>query len=113
MSTVSDISDWTFNESGLGFQYLSPTPDQLKQMYEKSPVQYIKDVQAPVYLMIGKDDLRVPPSQGVEYYHNMKAHGKMVDMNLYEDNHPLGKVNNHTNVFINSVLFFKIILGME
>ena len=113
MATVSDIGDWTFNEAGITFQYKSPDGNQMEQMYQKSPIQYVKDVQAPVYLMIGKDDLRVPPSQGVEYYHNMKAHSKLVDMNWYEDNHPLGKVNNHCNVFINTVLFFKIILGME
>lgn len=113
MATVSDISDWTFNESGLKFNYRSPNPDELKIMFEKSPIFHIEKVQTPVFLMIGKDDLRVPCSQGVEYYHNLKALGKNVDMNMYEDNHPLAKVQNHANVFVNSVLFFKIILGIE
>ena len=113
MATVSDIGDWTFNESGLNFKYKSPNPQEMQLMYEKSPISHIENVKAPVYLMIGKDDLRVPPSQGIEYYHNLKALGKNVDMNMYEDNHPLGKVNNHSNVFINSVLFYKSILGIE
>lgn len=113
MSTVSDIGDWTFNESGLGFNFKSPTPDQMKKMFEMSPISHVANVKAAVYLMIGKDDLRVPPSQGREYFHNLKALGTDVDMNWYEDNHPLGKVPNHCNVFINSVLFFKAILGIE
>ena len=112
MSTISDIGDWCFNEAGLGFQYRSPTPQELQVMYEKSPIFHVNSVKAPVYLMIGKDDLRVPPSQGIEYYRNLKGLGKQVDMNYYEDNHPLGKPINHCNVFINTVLFFKAILGM-
>ena len=85
----------------------------MKLMYEKSPIKYVEFVKAPVYLMIGKEDLRVPSTQGLEYFRNMKTLGKQVDMNMYEDNHPLGKVNNHSNVFINTSLFFKAILDME
>ena len=110
MATVSDISDWTFNEAGKNFRFRSPEAEEMKDMFEKSPIYHVEKVKAPVFLMIGKDDLRVPPSQGVEYYHNLKALGKKVDMNWYEDNHPLGKVNNHSNVFINSVLFYLSIL---
>ena len=113
MATVSDIGDWTFNEAGIGFGFISPTPEEMKIMYGKSPIAHVDRVKNPVFLMIGKDDLRVPHSQGMEYYHNLKALGKPVDMNLYEDNHPLGKVHNHANVFINTVLFFKTILGIE
>ena len=73
--------------------------------------------------IVGKNDLRVPPSQGIEYYHALKvvtllqlswyhnlslqARGKTVKMNLYDDNHPLGKVENDVNVMINAALFFK------
>ena len=113
MATVTDIKDWTFNESGLNFDYKSPTPKQMEEMYKKSPISHAHNVQCPVYLMIGKEDLRVPPSQGMEYYHQLKGLGKSVDMNMYEDNHPLGKIANHANVFINAVLFYKTILQIE
>jgi hypothetical protein len=70
----------------------------------------------------------VPPSQGLEYYHALKvrnsvsarelwptfypqAKGKTVKMNLYDDNHPLGKVENDVNVMINAALFFKECIG--
>ena len=58
------------------------------------------------FLVLGKNDLRVPPSQGLEYYHALKSRGKTVKMNLYDDNHPLGKVENDVNVMINAALFF-------
>jgi acylaminoacyl-peptidase len=61
-------------------------------MYEMSPIAHVHKVKAPIYLMIGTKDLRVPPSQGYEYYHNLKALGKEVEMNVYDDCHPLSKV---------------------
>ena len=53
----------------------------------------------------------MPPSQGLEYYHALKAKGKTVKMNMYDDNHPLGKVENNANAMINAALFFKECLG--
>ena len=35
-----------------------------------------------------------------------QARGKTVEMNVYDDNHPLGKVENDVNVMINAALFF-------
>ncbi|TRY64188.1 hypothetical protein TCAL_10786 [Tigriopus californicus] len=113
LATVSDIPDWCFNECGLPFKYQSPTPEMLKKMYEMSPISHVEKVQAPVYLMIGSKDLRVPPSQGYEYYRNLKALGKNVEMNVYEDNHPLGKVSVHANVMVNATLFFDQHLDMK
>ncbi len=57
-------------------------------------------------LLIGSKDLRVPPSNGYEYYHTLKALGKEVEMNVYEDNHSLSKVPVNVNVMINTALFF-------
>lgn len=110
MATVSDIPDWCFNESGLKFTYQSPTPEMMAKMYEKSPISHVRNVKASIYLMIGREDLRVPPSQGYEYYYALKALNKDVKMNIYEDNHPLAKPKIHTNVFLNSALFFDEIL---
>ncbi len=111
LSTVSDISDWTFNQAGLNFVYHSPTPEELKTMFEKSPISQLKNVKAPVYLMIGKGDLRCHPSQGIEFYRNLKALDKNVDVNWYDDNHPLEHPVVKPNFLINSILFFKVILS--
>jgi acylaminoacyl-peptidase len=52
-------------------------------MYEKSPIFHAKNIEAPVFLMIGKVDLRVPPSQGHEFYHHLKALGKEVSFFVF------------------------------
>ena len=74
------------------------------------------------FIFSGKNDLRVPPSQGYEFYNALKvrdsiaswyimstvfqARGKEVFMNTYDDNHPLAKVENDVNVMINAAVFF-------
>ena len=52
--------------------------DDLKSMYTKSPIAHARQVKAPVYLMVGKNDLRVPPSQSYEFYNTLKGLGKEV-----------------------------------
>eukprot|EP00092_Neocalanus_flemingeri_P040427 GFUD01044028.1.p1 GENE.GFUD01044028.1~~GFUD01044028.1.p1 ORF type:complete len:711 (-),score=264.14 GFUD01044028.1:62-2194(-) len=106
MAGVTDIPDWTWNESGLSYPWLNASSDTLTNMYSKSPISHVEKVTAPVFLMIGKNDLRVPPSQGYEYYHALKALGKQVKMNTYDDNHPLGKVENDINVMVSTAVFF-------
>lgn len=43
-----------------------------KKMIEISPITNIKNVKAPTLLLLGKKDLRVPPSQGLAYYYTLK-----------------------------------------
>ena len=81
MATVSDIGDWCFNENK--FDYNSPDSKIMEAMRDKSPIKYVSNVKAAVFLMIGKEELRVPDSQGYQYYLNMKALNKKVDMNVY------------------------------
>ena len=75
-------------------------------MYEISPVALIKNIKAPVCLFLGKRDLRVPPFQGREFYHALKALGKKVRMYEYEDNHSLAKVTTAANSMVNASSFF-------
>lgn len=42
-------------------------------MRKASPIQHAHKVRAPTLLQIGSKDLRVPPSQAMEYYHRLKA----------------------------------------
>ena len=78
----------------------------LRAMYERSPIAHVAKVSAPVLLSIGRADLRVPPSQGLEYYHALRALGKRAEMHVYDDNHPLAKVPVNANVMINTAMFF-------
>ena len=94
MFSTSDIPDWCAVECGA--QYTSTvivTPPLYKQLYDASPVVHIAHVRAPVLLLMGDVDQRVPPSQGRDYYHALKARGKDVEMLWFpENNHALDKV---------------------
>ena len=106
MSQVSDIPDWISNESGLSYDpdaYFGPTlPKSVR-----SPSEFVDNIKTPIYFMIGTQDLRVPPQQGIEMYKKLKASGKPVKLNTYEDNHPLAKVPVHSDVMINTAIFFE------
>ena len=54
MSSISDIPEWTWNESGLSYSWQAPTPDSMTRMYNVSPIRHVKNVTAPVFLMIGE-----------------------------------------------------------
>jgi len=112
LAGVSDIPDWSFNEAGLKYKYLHPTPENLATMWDKSPIKHIENIKAPILLLIGKNDLRVNPTQGYEFYHSLKALGKTVEMNVYEDNHPIGKFEHALDWKINSALFLNKHLGL-
>lgn len=75
-------------------------------MFDISPTSHASKIEASVLLQIGSEDLRVPPTQGFELYHKLKLLGKKVDIAVYPDNHPLGKVPVAGNVMISTALFF-------
>ena len=54
MSGITDIPDWTWNESGFSYSWQAPPPDTLTSMYNMSPMSHVKNVTAPVFLMIGE-----------------------------------------------------------
>lgn len=47
----------------------------------------------PTQLILGADDLRAPPSQGIAWYHCLKGHGEQVKLLLFPENgHPLSEL---------------------
>lgn len=76
MSIISDIPDWCYVEAGYEYtQVGQPSQEALIAMRRASPIEHAHKVKAPTMLQIGCKDLRVPPHQGVEYYHRLKANG--------------------------------------
>ncbi|GIX71146.1 acylamino-acid-releasing enzyme [Caerostris darwini] len=78
MMGISDIPDWTWVEGGCGDNFemsTVATPDNLKTMWERSPIKYLENVHSPTLLLLGTKDLRVPMSQGLKYYQLLKARG--------------------------------------
>jgi len=85
MFGTTDIPDWCFTEIGEAPSYAQPTPQQYVAALESSPMRYVSKVTAPVLLLVGGADRRVPPSQSKEYYHAMKEGGQDVEMRWYAD----------------------------
>ncbi len=94
---VTDIPDWCYVETEGSNAYNFKTnpvvsPSLLKNMHERSPVAHIDKVKTPTLLCLGGHDRRVPPGQGIEYYHLLKARG--VESRLLwfpDDNHSIDK----------------------
>ncbi|KAH7937548.1 hypothetical protein HPB49_013000 [Dermacentor silvarum] len=107
---ATDIPDWRCVESGVIPDY-SPTcvpePKQLEHMWNKSPMKFVKNVHVPTLVILGKNDLRVPVTQGMKFYKTLLAQGVSSQMYMYDDNHALSKVNVEADMFVNTVLWFK------
>lgn len=107
---ATDIPDWRCVESGVIPDYLTtcvPEPKQLEQMWNKSPMKFVKNVHVPTLVILGKNDLRVPVTQGMKFYKTLLAQGVSSQMYMYDDNHALSKVNVEADMFVNTVLWFK------
>jgi acylaminoacyl-peptidase len=80
-------------------------------------IRYVKDVTAPVLLCLGAKDRRVPFSQGMEYFHALKANrlrtceggegSAEVVLRVYpECDHAIDKPNGEADQFICIKNFF-------
>ena len=95
MVGVTDIPDWCWVE-GLGkgtYEFSAfnvPSPEQLTAMRERSPIAHIGAVKTPTIICLGEKDRRVPPSQGIEYYHLLKSRGVPTKLLIFpEDDHAI------------------------
>ncbi|NXV94417.1 ACPH enzyme, partial [Calonectris borealis] len=107
MVAATDIPDWCLTETGLPYAPDTlPDPAQWTEMLCKSPMRYVDQVRAPVLLMLGEDDRRVPPKQGLEYYRALKARGVPTRLLWYPgNNHALAGVEAEADGFMNMALW--------
>uniref|UniRef100_A0A8C5IR31 Acylamino-acid-releasing enzyme n=1 Tax=Junco hyemalis TaxID=40217 RepID=A0A8C5IR31_JUNHY len=107
MVATTDIPDWCLTETGLPYKPDAlPDPAQWTEMLHKSPIRYADRVRAPVLLMLGEDDRRVPPKQGLEYYRALKARGVPTRLLWYPgNNHALAGVEAEADGFMNMALW--------
>lgn len=81
--------------------------EALAKMREASPIRHVADVQARVVIMLGLSDRRVPPSQGLQYYHALKGLGKDVEMLTFKDaDHALETIDASTWTMDKTFSFF-------
>ncbi|XP_030828374.1 acylamino-acid-releasing enzyme isoform X1 [Strongylocentrotus purpuratus] len=99
----TDIPSWTMTEAGMDFDFkIAPSAEMYAKMFNCSPMAHIDKVRAPTLLMLGSDDLRVPPQQGIRYHEMLKARGVKTRLLMYPDNsHPINKVDAEADCFMN------------
>ncbi|ESK83502.1 acylamino-acid-releasing enzyme [Moniliophthora roreri MCA 2997] len=89
--STSDIRDWFWAEFGRDYPIQSSevgsdgcsipvvksvgvmTPELYGVLFKASPIAYVEKVKAAVLLCIGGSDKCVAPTQGIDYYHALKA----------------------------------------
>ena len=49
-----------------------------QKMYDASPISNADKIKAPILLLLGRDDHRVPPSQGLRWGQYLKGLGKSI-----------------------------------
>ncbi|KAG5653151.1 hypothetical protein H0H81_002062 [Sphagnurus paluster] len=113
--STTDIPDWYFAEFGQAYPIASSrsaaekpqegasdafppimSPEIFERVHRASPIAHVDAVRASVLLLIGAVDLRVAPTQGIEYYHALKQRareGTRIELLIFEgDSHPLDSV---------------------
>lgn len=96
LASTSDIPDWSYSQFGIPYNHPSPafvSQQLFDKLHAASPITYANKIKAPVLLLIGEDDQRVPPSQGKALYSYLKGAEREVDILMFPKNsHPLDKV---------------------
>jgi acylaminoacyl-peptidase len=104
MVTATDIADWCYAEALGAYdasKFRGPTLEEMSAMYAKSPIVNAGKVKTPTLVGLGMVDLRVPPSQGKEWYHTLRSAGVDTQLLVYpEDCHALDKVTTEADHWI-------------
>ncbi|KAF7374179.1 Peptidase-S9 domain-containing protein [Mycena sanguinolenta] len=117
----SDIPDWYSNEWNINFpMFSSPegfptvpngdrplpprrTPADSQRIFASTPMVYVDAVRAHVLLHLGGADLRVIPTNGLEYYHALKGNARSeqgIEMHWFaKEDHSLGGVETNRIVW--------------
>ena len=112
MVSSTDIPDWCYVESfGPGYynflNFRPPSKNEVSVMWDKSPIAHLEHVKAPTLIALGMKDKRVPPSQGLEYYHALRAKGLPTKLLVYDDcDHAIDLVASEADHWINTKQWF-------
>lgn len=112
MVTPTDIPDWPYVETyGVGYynwaQFRGPSREELAKMWDCSPIAHVDNVVAPTLVALGMSDYRVPPSQGMEYYHTLRSKGVKTKLLVYDaDDHAIDGVGSEADHWLNVKRWF-------
>ncbi len=83
---VTNLWSFTGTSDVAGFipDYFGGEPwQQLDNFQKHSPITFVKNVTTPTLVLHGESDIRVPTSQGYEFYHSLKREGVITKMVTY------------------------------
>jgi acylaminoacyl-peptidase len=110
MVTSTDIPDWCYVEAIGSYnwrEYMPPTSTSIRMMWDKSPIRHVDRVQTPTLMALGMQDLRVPPSQGLEWYHSLRSKGVPTKLLTYDGNdHAIAGVKAEADHWVNIKQWF-------
>ena len=79
---------------------------QIEMLKEISPITHIENVKAPLFIIHGKNDPRVPLIEAEQMYSKLKELGREVELLVYEDEgHGLSKLKNRLDAYPKVVEF--------
>ncbi|KAF8722822.1 hypothetical protein HU200_021950 [Digitaria exilis] len=112
MVGTSDIPDWCYmvacGTEAKQYASESPSPDHLNLFYQKSPIAHISKVKAPLLMLLGGADLRVPVSNGLQYARALRERGVEVKIMMFpEDIHEIIIPRSDFESFLNIGVWFK------
>jgi len=109
MVTETDIPDWCYCEGGGDYDAAHmPSGEDYKKFFEMSPVSHATKIKTPLLMLLGLKDLRVPPSQGLNFHRTLKARGVKTKCLVYpKSTHSLSdSVRTEGDVWINVLKWF-------
>ncbi|XP_062205252.1 acylamino-acid-releasing enzyme 2-like isoform X2 [Phragmites australis] len=112
MIGITDIPDWCYTVAcgteAKQYASESPSPDCLRLFYQKSPIAHISKVKAPLLMLLGGADLRVPVSNGLQYARALRESGGEVKIMFFpEDIHEINIPRSEFESFLNIGVWFK------
>lgn len=92
-----------------GTDKLIGNPERDKELlYERSPINFVKNIKCPLLVIQGKQDPRVVETESEQIVSKLKGMGKSVDYILLEDEgHGFSKVSNQIKVFKEKIKFLE------
>ncbi|WP_135852734.1 S9 family peptidase [Halorussus salinus] len=79
MDDTDDVG-WRLMKRELGY----PATD-IDNYREASPIRHVPDIDAPLLVLHGEEDVRVPPSQSEQLVAELEKHGKTHELQTYDD----------------------------
>ena len=80
---------------------------------ERSPINRIAEIKAPLMLLQGTDDRVVPAEQAKEMYEALRAAGNAVALKLYEgEGHGFRSAENIKDAWLSELSFYRTVWGI-